>query len=67
VGLLDTTADDPADLLRQYGEAAGRTPMLAEWALGFWQCKLRYKAQDELPGIAREYKAAWAAPGSSPS
>ena len=51
-----TAADDPADLLRQYGEAAGRTPMLPEWASGFWQCKLRYKTQDELLGIAREYK-----------
>ena len=26
------------------------------WAAGFWQCKLRYKTQDELLGIAREYK-----------
>ena len=51
-----TAADDPADLLRQYGEAAGRTPMLPEWASGFWQCKLRYKTQDELLGVAREYK-----------
>ena len=51
-----TAADDPADLLRQYGEAVGRTPMLPEWASGFWQCKLRYKTQDELLGIAREYK-----------
>src|SRR5580693_1837253 len=51
-----TAADKPADVLRQYGEAVGRTPMLPEWAAGFWQCKLRYKTQDELLGIAREYK-----------
>ena len=51
-----TAADDPADLLRQYGEVTGRTPMLPEWASGFWQCKLRYKTQDELLGVAREYK-----------
>ena len=30
--------------------------MLPEWAPGFWQCKLRYKTQDELLGVAREYK-----------
>ena len=30
--------------------------MLPEWASGFWQCKLRYKTQDELLGVAREYK-----------
>src|SRR6185437_457812 len=39
-----------------YGEAAGRTPMLPEWASGFWQSKLRYRTQDELLNVVREYK-----------
>jgi alpha-D-xyloside xylohydrolase len=30
--------------------------MLPEWAAGFWQCKLRYRTQDELLQVAREYK-----------
>ncbi len=30
--------------------------MLPEWASGFWQSKLRYLDQDELLGVAREYK-----------
>ncbi len=30
--------------------------MLPEWAAGFWQCKLRYRTQDELMAVAREYK-----------
>ena len=30
--------------------------MLPEWASGFWQCKLRYRTQDELLSVAREYK-----------
>ena len=51
-----TAADEPAGLIRAYGEAAGRAPMLPEWASGFWQCKLRYKTQDELLSVAREYK-----------
>ncbi|HEY4465226.1 MAG TPA: TIM-barrel domain-containing protein [Streptosporangiaceae bacterium] len=51
-----TAAEEPAELLRAYGEAVGRAPMLPDWASGFWQCKLRYKTQDELLGIAREYK-----------
>ncbi len=51
-----TAADEPADLLRAYAGAVGHAPMLPEWASGFWQCKLRYKTQDELLGIAREYK-----------
>ena len=30
--------------------------MLPSWAAGFWQCKLRYRTQDELLSVAREYK-----------
>jgi alpha-D-xyloside xylohydrolase len=48
--------DTPADLLERYSEVTGHAPMLPEWAAGFWQCKLRYKTQDELLGVAREYK-----------
>ncbi|HZC39860.1 MAG TPA: glycoside hydrolase family 31 protein [Streptosporangiaceae bacterium] len=51
-----TAADEPAQILRQYGEVAGRAPQLPEWASGFWQCKLRYKTQDELLAVAHEYK-----------
>jgi len=51
-----TAADEPAAVIRAYGEAVGRAPMLPGWASGFWQCKLRYKTQDELLNVAREYK-----------
>ena len=30
--------------------------MPPEWAAGFWQSKLRYRNQDELLEVAREYK-----------
>ncbi len=50
------TAAAPADAQRHYSAVTGRTPMLPEWAAGFWQCKLRYRTQDELLGVAREYK-----------
>ncbi|MET8100513.1 glycoside hydrolase family 31 protein [Streptomyces sp. NPDC005236] len=50
------TAGTPADAQRRYSAATGRTPMLPEWAAGFWQCKLRYRTQDELLGVAREYR-----------
>ena len=46
----------PADVLRRYAEATGHPPMLPEWAAGFWQCKLRYRTQDELLEVAREHK-----------
>jgi alpha-D-xyloside xylohydrolase len=51
-----TAADQPADIVRAYSEVTGRAPLMPGWASGFWQCKLRYKTQDELLGIAREYK-----------
>ena len=48
--------DSPAELLERYAEVTGHAPMLPEWAAGFWQCKLRYKTQEELLAVAREYK-----------
>ncbi len=51
-----TAGAEPAQIIRQYGDVAGRAPMMPEWATGFWQCKLRYKTQDELLSVAREYK-----------
>ncbi|MDT0439926.1 MULTISPECIES: glycoside hydrolase family 31 protein [Streptomyces] len=50
------TAGSPADGQRRYSAVTGRTPMLPAWAAGFWQCKLRYRTQDELLAVAREYK-----------
>ncbi|MDX8142458.1 glycoside hydrolase family 31 protein [Lentzea sp. BCCO 10_0061] len=50
------TAGRPADVLRRYADVTGHSPELPEWASGFWQCKLRYRTQDELLGVAREYE-----------
>ena len=51
-----TAADTPADIVRQYAAVTGTAPMLPAYAAGFWQCKLRYRTQQELLDIAREYK-----------
>jgi alpha-D-xyloside xylohydrolase len=51
-----TAADEPAGIVRRYTEVTGRAPMLPEWASGFWQCKLRYRTQDELLDVAREFR-----------
>jgi alpha-D-xyloside xylohydrolase len=51
-----TAADEPADIVRRYTEVTGRAPMLPDWAAGFWQCKLRYRTQDELLDVAREFR-----------
>jgi alpha-D-xyloside xylohydrolase len=49
-------ADRPADILERYSGATGRVPMMPDYAMGFWQCKLRYQTQEELLSVAREYK-----------
>ncbi len=46
----------PAEIIEQYTEVTGKVPMMPDYAMGFWQCKLRYQTQDELLDIAREYK-----------
>ena len=39
-----------------YRELTGSTPLFGKWAYGFWQCKNRYKSQDELLGVAHKYR-----------
>lgn len=51
-----TAGDTPAELEKQYSAATGRTPMMPEYGLGYWQCKLRYRTQEELLEVAREHK-----------
>lgn len=51
-----TAGDTPAEIEESYANAAGKVPMMPDYAMGFWQCKLRYQTQEELLEVAREYK-----------
>ena len=51
-----TAGDSPAEIEKAYGKAVGTVPMMPEYGLGFWQCKLRYYNQEQLLNVAREYK-----------
>jgi alpha-D-xyloside xylohydrolase len=51
-----TTGDGYAGIMERYADLTGHAPVLPEWAVGFWQCKLRYRTQDELLAVAREHK-----------
>ena len=51
-----TAGDSPAEIEAQYTAATGRSPMMPEYGLGYWQCKLRYRNQEELLAVAREHK-----------
>lgn len=48
--------DTPSEIEEAYAKVTGTVPMMPEYGLGFWQCKLRYQTQDELLNVAREYK-----------
>jgi alpha-D-xyloside xylohydrolase len=49
------TTGTPAQIAARYVDVTGHAPMLPEWAAGFWQSKLRYRTQEELLDVAREY------------
>lgn len=51
-----TAGDEPGEIVRAYAGVSGTVPMMPEYGLGFWQCKLRYQTQEELLNVAREYK-----------
>ncbi|KAL1584610.1 hypothetical protein WHR41_06970 [Cladosporium halotolerans] len=48
--------DSPAEIEEGYADVTGKVPMMPEYGLGFWQCKLRYWNQEQLLSVAREYR-----------
>lgn len=51
-----TAGDSPSEIVEQFMNVTGKPPMMPDFAMGFWQCKLRYQTQEELLKVAREYK-----------
>ncbi len=51
-----TAGAAPTDIMEHYAGATGHAPEFPEWAAGFWQSTLRYRTQEELLSVAREYK-----------
>jgi alpha-D-xyloside xylohydrolase len=43
-------------VIAAYRELTGPVPMFGKWAYGFWQCKNRYKSQEEIVGVAQKYR-----------
>ena len=48
--------EDPKDILQKYTEVTGRAPMFPDSLMGLWQCKLRYRTQEEVLAVARQYQ-----------
>lgn len=51
------TVGSPKEIMENYTALVGRAPEFPENALGLWQCKLRYRTQEEVLSVAREYHA----------
>lgn len=51
-----TAGDTPAQIEEQFADAVGKAPMMPEYGLGFWQCKLRYYNQRQVLDVARAYR-----------
>jgi alpha-D-xyloside xylohydrolase len=51
-----TAGDTPAEIEEAYASVVGKAPMMPDYGTGFWQCKLRYRTQEELLAVAREHK-----------
>ena len=50
-----TAGDTPAEIEEHFADAIGKVPMMPEYGLGFWQCKLRYYNQEQVLNVARAY------------
>ncbi|MBQ8344954.1 MAG: glycoside hydrolase family 31 protein [Clostridia bacterium] len=50
-----TVGDTPKEIMESFTQVSGRSPAFPDNALGLWQCKLRYRTQEEVLAVAREY------------
>ena len=56
IDYLVIAGDTPAQIEEAYMKLTGLPPMMPEYGMGFWQCKLRYQTQEQLLSVARRYK-----------
>ncbi len=50
-----TANDTPKAILKSYTDVTGRAPAFPEDLMGLWQCKLRYRTQEEVLEVAHAY------------
>lgn len=44
------------EVISGYRTITGKAPMMPKWAMGLWQCRERYKTQEELLDVVREFR-----------
>jgi alpha-D-xyloside xylohydrolase len=47
---------DMDDVISGYRTLTGKAPIMPKWALGYWQSRERYKSQNELLDVVKEYR-----------
>jgi alpha-D-xyloside xylohydrolase len=48
--------DNLDGVITGYRRLTGKSPIVPEWAMGLWQSRERYKTQEELLDVVREYR-----------
>ena len=48
--------DNLDQVIKGYREITGTATMMPKWAMGMWQCRERYKTQDELLSVVKEFR-----------
>ncbi len=46
----------PSKVTKTLTDLTGHAPKIPEWALGFWQSKLRYENEEQVLAVAQKYK-----------
>jgi alpha-D-xyloside xylohydrolase len=44
------------DIISGYRKVSGKAPIMPIWAMGLWQSRERYRTQDELLSVVREFR-----------
>ncbi len=44
------------EVIGGYRQITGKAPIMPKWSLGFWQSRERYRSQDELLEVVKEYR-----------
>jgi alpha-D-xyloside xylohydrolase len=48
--------DNLDQVIHGYREITGKATMMPKWAMGLWQCRERYKTQEELLSVVKDFR-----------
>lgn len=48
--------DNIDQVISGYRDITGKAPMMPKWAMGLWQCRERYRTQDEILSTVKEFR-----------